>query len=172
MTPQDLQALMPYSGARAFDFAQPLTAAMLEFAINTDQRRAAFLAQVAHESGSLRYTLELASGAAYEGRKDLGNTDIGDGARFKGRGLLQVTGRANYLRCGGALGLDLLRMPELLERPAGAARSAAWYWHASDLNRFADRDQFFALTRAINGGYNGGDERLAAWLVARRVLKL
>lgn len=170
VTPEQLQKAIPYSGARAFAFAGPLTAAMAEFGINTPQRQAAFIAQVAHESGSLRYTLEIASGAAYEGRLDLGNTQPGDGMRFKGRGLLQITGRTNYGKCATALGLDLLRSPELLESPAGACRSAGWYWQVRNLNGFADRDAFGSLTKAINGGFNGLDERCAAWRAACKAL--
>src|SRR5690349_5242803 len=124
---------------------------MQEFGISTPQQRAAFLAQIAHESGSLRYTRELADGLMYEGRGDLGNTQPGDGPKYKGRGLLQITGRANYAACGAALGLDLIAHPELLETPSGACRSAAWFWQKHGLNRFADTDSFGTLTKAING---------------------
>lgn len=172
MTPAELIAAMPYAGSRADTFAAPLTEAMQEFGISTPKQQAAFLAQVAHESGSLRYTRELADGLAYEGRGDLGNTKPGDGPRYKGRGLLQITGRANYAACGAALGADLLAHPELLELPSGACRSAAWYWKQHGLNRFADTDSFGALTRAINGGFNGLDERIRNWLIARRALGL
>lgn len=170
MTPEQLQLAIPYCGARAHAFAGPLTTAMAEFDISTPQRKAAFLAQVAHESGSLRYTLEIASGDAYEGRADLGNLQPGDGRRYKGRGLLQVTGRANYRACGNALGLDLISSPQLLESPAGASRSAGWYWKARSLNAFADRDAFGSLTKAINGGYTHLDERCAAWRAACKAL--
>lgn len=170
MTPELLQKAMPYSGARAFTFAAPLTNAMAEFGIDTPQRQAAFLAQVSHESGSLRYTLELASGNAYEGRADLGNVQAGDGVKFKGRGLIQITGSANYRSCGNALGIDLVGSPELMERPDIAARSAGWYWKAHNLNQYADKDAFGSLTKAINGGYNGLDERCAAWRAACRAL--
>lgn len=166
VTPEQLQSAIPYSGARAYGFAAPLTATFAEFDISTPQRQAAFLAQIAHESGSLRYTLEIASGQAYEGRADLGNVQPGDGPRFKGRGLLQITGRANYQACGNALKLDLINNPQLLETPSGACRSAGWYWKVRNLNAFADRDAFGSLTKAINGGYNGLDERCAAWRAA------
>lgn len=166
MTPEQLQAAMPYSGARAHVYAAPLTAAMQEFGINTPRRQAAFIAQIAHESGSLRYTLENADGSAYEGRLDLGNTRAGDGRRYKGRGLLQLTGRANYLACAAGLGLSLIEHPELLEAPTGACRSAGWYWQRRNLNAHADRDAFAALTKAINGGYTHIDERCAAWRAA------
>lgn len=163
---------MPFAGARAAQFAEPLTNAMLEFDIVFPKRGAAFLAQVCHESGSLRYTLELSSGNQYEGRENLGNTQPGDGAKYRGRGLLQVTGRANYAACGSALGLDLLAHPELLEAPLGACRSAGWFWQSHQLNRFADADQFGSLTRAVNGGYNGLDERIQHWLRIRKLLGL
>lgn len=172
MTPEDLQAAMPFSGARSHVYAKPLGDAMFEFGITTPQRRSAFLAQIAHESGSLRYVLELASGDAYEGRADLGNVRPGDGRRFKGRGLMQITGRANYGKCAIALGMDLLTRPELLELPVGACRSAGWYWQIRNLNAFADRDEFGALTKAINGGYTHIDDRIAHWLTARKALGL
>lgn len=165
-----LAAIMPYAGERISAFIQPLNDAMDEAVITTPGRRAAFLAQVAHESGELRYTREIADGTAYELRADLGNTEPGDGPRFKGRGLLQVTGRANYLACGEVLGLDLIANPALLEVPAGACRSAAWFWRTHGLNEAADGDKFGAITRTINGGYKALDERIAYWLRARRVL--
>lgn len=172
MTPAQLKKVMPYAGARAEKFAEPLTAAMAEFGIDTPQRQAAFLAQIAHESGSLRYVLELASGEAYEGRKDLGNTQPGDGVRFKGRGLIQITGRANYATCSQALFGDgrLLTVPRLLEEPAHACRSAGWFWQSRGLNALADTGQFKAITRVINGGYNGYTDRLAHFQRATQVL--
>ena len=104
-------------------FIQPLNDTMDEFGITTPARQAAFLAQVCHESGSLHYTRELADGTAYEGRADLGNTEPGDGPRFRGRGLIQVTGRANYRACGTALNLDLIGHPEMLiYAPAGEGK--------------------------------------------------
>ena len=162
--------IMPLAGRRATLFLAPLNAAMAEFSIDTPLRRASFLAQVGHESGQLRYVRELASGAAYEGRADLGNVVAGDGVRFKGRGLLQVTGRANYAACGVALGLDLLAAPQLLEQAAAACRSAGWFWQSRGLNRLADAGDQERLTRRINGGVNGLAERLALYQVARKVL--
>jgi len=163
---------MPLAGARISAFIQPLIDAMEEFGITTPARRSAFLAQVAHESGELRYTRELADGSAYEGRPDLGNTEPGDGPRFRGRGLLQVTGRNNYGRCGIALGLELLEHPELLEVPGGACRSAGWFWRGHGLNEAADRNRFGTITRTINGGYTHLDERLGYWLAARKACGL
>lgn len=172
MTPAELASMMPAGSSRALTFADPLTSAMAEFGIDTSRRQAAFLAQICHESGSLRYVRELASGDAYEGRVDLGNTSPGDGPRFRGRGLLQITGRANYMQCGAALNLDLIEFPELLETPTNACRSAGWYWRSRDLNRYADNDRFGSLTRAINGGYAGIDDRIIHWLRIRRCLGL
>lgn len=163
---------MPYAGPRAALYLDPLNTAMAEFEIDTPEREAAFLANVAHESGSLKYVEELASGQDYEGRAVLGNTEPGDGVRFKGRGLMQITGRANYLRCSQALFGDdrLIDNPELLEEPTNAARSAAWFWRAAGCNTLADQGQFGAIVRRINGGLNGLPERLALWKTAQDVL--
>ena len=170
MTLDQLIKIMPYARARAPTFLAPLNAAMAEFGISTPARQASFLAQVGHESGQLRYVLELASGAAYEGRKDLGNTTAGDGVRFKGRGLIQITGRANYKACGAGLGLDLVSHPELLEQPVNACRSAGWFWMSHGLNELADAGDQVKVTRRINGGTNGLADRLALFEVAKRVL--
>lgn len=165
-----LQKLMPYSTGHATSFLDPLNAAMAEFEINTGRRQCAFLAQVAHESGELRYTLELGDGKGYEGRADLGNTQPGDGPRFKGRGLLQITGRKNYTSVEHAINLPVVANPSLLEIPPGASRSAAWFWATHGLNELADTNRFFEITHRINGGYNGGDQRLAYYLLARQML--
>lgn len=170
MTSDELILIMPYARKSADKFAQPLTDAMEEFEINTPWRQAAFLAQVGHESGDLLYVKELASGAAYEGRRDLGNTQAGDGVRFKGRGLIQITGRSNYSKCGDALGVDLIAHPELLEGTDLACRSAAWFWKTHGLNELADQGDFYAITRRINGGTNGLDDRIAHWDRAKEVL--
>lgn len=172
MNAHQLATIMPFGAKRAEIYAPLLTAAMAEFVIDTPRRQAAFLAQVGHESGSLRYTREIADGSDYEGRADLGNTVPGDGVRFPGRGLMQVTGRSNYAACGNAIGLDLITNPELLEEPVNAARSAGWFWASRNLNQYADADRFAALTKAINGGYTHLDERIRLWLSARKVLGL
>lgn len=125
--------------------------------LTTEKRMAHFLAQVAYESGGFVYTKEIASGKKYEGRKDLGNTQPGDGIRFKGRGLIQLTGRANYQAyanstiCKG----DLMANPALLERLPGCVKSAVWYWKTRGLNALADADNVEEVTRRINGGKNG-----------------
>lgn len=150
-------------------FVDPLNAAMHEFEIDyTPVREGMFIAQVAHESGGFNYVRELASGAAYDvGAKAerLGNTpeDDDDGERYKGRGLIQLTGTTNYRLCGEALGVDFLANPELLEAPDNAARSAAWFWKTNGLNELADRGDFKLITKRINGGYNGYADRLAYW---------
>lgn len=167
-----LKLIMPLAGVRASTYAPLLTATMDEFHIDTPKRQAAFLAQVGHESGSLVYTRELADGTAYEGREDLGNIHPGDGPKYRGRGLIQLTGRANYTALTSAFNIDLLSNPEQLEQPELATRSAGWFWSKHGLNSFADGDKFFALTKAINGGYNGGDDRLAFWLRARKALEV
>ena len=151
-------------------YVEPLNAAMDEWEINNPQRQAAFLAQVAHESGGFHYVTEIASGEAYEGRKDLGNTEPGDGVRFKGRGLIQLTGRANYRACGAALGLDLVASPDLLELPENAARSAAWFWWSRKLSGLADAGNFRGITLRVNGGLNGYQDRLAYYERAQEAL--
>ena len=172
ITLDQLRRIMPYAGDRAAIYLDPLNQAMAEFGIDTPRRQAAFLAQVAHESGSLKYTREIASGAAYESRRDLGNTEPGDGMRFKGRGLIQITGRHNYMICSLALYGDerLLDKPWLLESVIGACRSAAWYWSAFGLNAIADAGDIKRMTRRINGGLNGLTERMAYYAVAKEVL--
>ena len=165
-----LLKIMPHAKSRVQDFLEPLNAAMREFHINTPVRQAAFLAQIAHESGELRYVKEIASGAAYEGRKDLGNTQPGDGMRYKGRGLIQITGRNNYAECGKAMGVDLITNPELLETNDLACRSAAWFWASRGLNDLSDRGDFERITKRINGGLNGYQERLVYHARAKTAL--
>lgn len=130
-----------------------------EYRINTPQRISAFLAQTAHESGCFRYTEEIASGAAYEGRLDLGNIEKGDGCRYKGRGLIQLTGRYNYSCLAEDTGIDFLHKPELLSEPEYAVMSACWYWSSKGLNGLADTGDFHLITKKINGGYNGLADR-------------
>lgn len=171
ITLDDLKALCPLTKrARLALFVDHLNAAMQRFEIDNVEREAAFLAQIAHESGCFHYVEELASGNAYEGRADLGNTQPGDGIRFKGRGLIQITGRQNYLYCGEALGLDLIAEPELLEQPEHACASAAWFWRERGLNELADIGSFKLITKRINGGLNGYQERLTLWERAKDTL--
>lgn len=117
------------------------------------------MAQVCHESGGFRYTEELADGTAYEGRSDLGNTEPGDGARFKGRGYIQVTGRYSYMRLGQYVGRDLLSFPEQVALLPLSVESAGWFWKTRGLNALADADDIVAITRKVNGGLNGISSR-------------
>jgi putative chitinase len=173
ITLAQLQAIMPYAKDKASVFLGPLNAAMSEFQINTPLRVAAFLAQIGHESGQLQYVKELASGEAYEKRRDLGNIEPGWGIRFKGRGLIQVTGYYNYCAAMVKLDLDCVTHPELLEQPINAARVSAWWWADRGLSQLADagtEDSFKTITKRINGGTNGWDDRLALYKKAREVL--
>jgi putative chitinase len=173
-------------------FVESLNAALSEFMIDSFVRQTAFLAQVATESAGFRYVRELADGFAYEPPSNLaahlGNTQPGDGPRFKGRGLLQITGRKNYGLCASALGLELLEQPELLEEPLNACRSAGWFWtegaglnlsrlarahglgEGLNLNDLADAGDFEGITLAINGGLNGLKDRQAHLKFAQTAL--
>lgn len=168
-------------------FIKPINQTLEEFDINTNTRIAAFLAQVAHESGNLRYTEELASGTNYEYRKDLGNLDFRalqiahanyttTGKFYKGRGLIQITGYFNYKECGEALGLDLIHVPTLLVEEENACRSAGWFWKKHNCNTLADQDKFAHISQAINGGKlgqaNGHIERDENYLRCKRVFGL
>jgi putative chitinase len=141
-----------------------------EYDISTDLRVAHFLAQVCHESAGFRTTEEFAKGTAYEGRADLGNTQPGDGPRYKGRGLIQLTGRANYQEYGQALSLDLVGNPTLASDPVISLKIACEYWKRHDLNRFADLDDIKTITRRINGGLNGLEDRKAYLTRAKAAL--
>jgi putative chitinase len=133
-----------------------LAATLDEYTINTRLRIAHFLGQTCHESAGFRTTEEFATGDAYEGRKDLGNTQPGDGRRYKGRGLLQLTGRANYREYGKALKIDLENNPALAAEPALSLRIACEYWKRRNINAACDRDDLFTVSKLINGvGRNG-----------------
>ena len=136
----------------------------------TTLRVAHFIAQCAHESAGLATTTEYASGREYEGRKDLGNVQKGDGPRFKGRGLIQLTGRANYARFGKALGVNLIETPALAAVFPEAALVAAEYWHERGLNKWADSDDIGGVTLRVNGGYNGLASRKAYLAKAKAAL--
>jgi predicted chitinase len=133
--------------------------AMREHGITTTARAWMWLAQIGHESVSLRYLEEIASGSAYEGRTDLGNIYPGDGVRFKGRGPIQITGRFNYTEAARALGLDLVNNPRIAAQPQHAFRVSAWWWKKHGLNEISDRGDVTAATRRINGGTNGLADR-------------
>lgn len=118
-----------------------------------------FLAQVAHECAGFCTTEEFASGEAYEGRKDLGNTEPGDGKKYKGRGLIQLTGRYNYRKFGKIMNLPLEEEPEIAAEPLTSLHIACAYWQDRNLNKYADVDDIQSITRKINGGLNGFDDR-------------
>lgn len=170
-----LKEVCPHTPAARLDlFVEPLNATFSEFSINTPARQAAFLAQVAHESMGFQRTREIwgptTAQEGYEGRQDLGNINPGDGKRYMGRGLIQITGRANYYRAGTALGEDFIASPELLERPDWAARSAGWFWSTHGLNLLADAGKFEKITRRINGGLNGQADRISYHALALKAV--
>ncbi len=180
ITTQQLLQILPSAGKQAGVFASALNLAMERFQINTRLRMAAFIAQVGHESGQFRYVREL-GGDQYLSKYDtgplakrLGNTPEadGDGQKYRGRGLIQVTGRDNYLACSKALFGDdrLLRTPELLEQAEWACKSAAWFWNSRNLSALADDGDLKTITRRINGGVNGLAERLEFYKKALKVL--
>ncbi|PXV69246.1 putative chitinase [Dysgonomonas alginatilytica] len=179
LTNNQLKQMYPFSSEKnRLKYLSYLNEFMQLYEINTQQRIAAFLAQIGHESGQLFYNEEIASGAAYEGRLDLGNTEKGDGIRFKGRGLIQITGRSNYQKLtnemrGLPLGVDFVAEPDLLKEPEYAVKSACWWWHNRKLNELADDDceaSFKRITRIINGGYNGYTDRYKIWQRAKQIL--
>ncbi|SHL87833.1 Predicted chitinase [Hymenobacter psychrotolerans DSM 18569] len=165
-----MAALVGTTSAEADKFLGPINETLAKYNINTKLRVAHFLAQIGHESCGLDAVREYASGAAYEGRKDLGNTQKGDGVKFRGRGLIQITGRANYYALGRAFGVDLEAEPWLLETSRLAALSAGWYWNSRSLNAMADGNFFDTITKRINGGTNGYADRMNHFLVAAKAL--
>ena len=198
ITVQQLLQILPNAGQIAGVFVPVLNTAMSRFQIIGTKRIAAFVAQVGHESGHLvrlvenlnysadalrrtwpsRFNAELASTAARKPEQianiaygnRMGNTATGDGWKYRGRGLIQITGRSNYAECGEALGLDLVNHPELLEKPQHACMSAAWFWASRGLNTLADADKFDTITSRINGGLNGAADRQALHARALKVL--
>jgi len=171
ITDDELRQVMPNcaAGKRA-DYLPFIQQAMQEFEITNYWRETAFLAQLAHESAELRYMEEIASGAAYEGRRDLGNTQPGDGKRYKGRGPIQLTGRANYQKFGDLLGLDLINDPTIAATKEVGFRIAGLFWKSHGLNELADQQKFETITRRINGGLNGQADRVMYYERAKKVL--
>ena len=181
-----LQQIQFATGARN-DYAQKFMSFINntcnKYEINTPVRGLCFFAQIGHESGGLYYTEELASGSEYEGRRDLGNIEPGDGPRFKGRGLIQISGRDNYSMISKELGVDFISSPDLLggrnadqsttEQLKNAAFSAGWFWNNHHINSIADKinasspidenenlQNFTRITIEINGGRNGLNDRI------------
>ena len=171
ITASQLKSIMPgVSDRRAQEVLPHLNRAMKEAGITTPRRQAMFLAQLGHESGGLKWMEELSSGRQYEGRRDLGNTQRGDGARFKGRGPIQLTGRANYKKAGADLGLDLVNNPKRVADLDVGFRTAAWYWKDRGINAAADRGALRGATRLINPGLRGYSDRAAYYARAKRAL--
>lgn len=206
ITAEQLRRATGCSERLATLFVEPLRITFDRFGIDTAPRRAAFLAQVAHESArfarlteNLNYSALALSrtwptrfrgddgqpnplarrlknrpssiaNEVYSARLGNGDAETGDGWRYRGRGLIQITGRNNYRDCGEALRVDLLADPDVLTSPLYASLSAGWYWDARRLNVFADRGDVEGLTRAINGGLNGISDRIALFNAAQRVL--
>ena len=178
ITALQLQQILPNAGQSAGVFVPVLNTAMVHYQIVGTKRMAAFIAQIGHESGQFRYVRELGNNqylSKYDTgslAKRLGNTPEadGDGQKYRGRGLIQITGRANYMTCGEALALDLLNQPELLEKPQHACMSAAWYWASKGINTLADAGQFDKITQRINGGQKGAADRQALYARALKVL--
>lgn len=179
LTADQLKKAMPNISDKNVDlFLEPVNRTFIRFNIDNLNRRAAWLAQVGHESGSFKYMKELSTGERYDVGQlalNLGNTpeDDGDGEFYKGRGPMQITGKTNYDLCGKALGIDLLKHPEILEQPMEGTLSAGWFWNLRNLSKWADMgtlESFKKITKLINGGYNGLDDRLARWNVSKAAL--
>lgn len=199
MTPAQLAQAAGCSLAVAAGWLPHIEAAMARFNINTAGRKAAFIAQISHESGRFsrieenlnysadgllkifprHFTADQAASYArkpqaianrvYAGRMGNGAEVSGDGWRYRGRGLIQITGLNNYKACGNATGLSLVTNPDLLLGLAAAAMSAAWFWSSNGCNELADRDDFAGITKRINGGLNGQADRLALFAQAETV---
>ncbi|CDW72590.1 glycoside hydrolase family protein [Stylonychia lemnae] len=172
ITEENLREIMK-GGTDLKTFTPHLAYYMRQNDINTPRRMAMFLAQVAHESGRFYYLKELGNGEAYnppsQKATNLGNTEPGDGPRYKGRGLIQITGRDNYNQYGKIMNLDLINNPELLEQKDNAVHVSCLFWKHRNLNQLADQDDFIGVTKRINGGTNGLAERQKYYDKAKEV---
>lgn len=170
-----LTALFAAMGAKTALAAELGLAANVHFRtygiLDTDLRLAHFMGQCAHESGGFIYMEEIASGQAYEGRADLGNTQPGDGKRYKGRGPIQLTGRANYRRVGRLIGIDLEAHPDIVSCPSIGLLVGCVFWSDAGLNALADADDINRITRKINGGTNGLQDRIARTAIAEGLIQ-
>ena len=202
---QQLQTIMPHATTQNINkYLNPLNSQLPIFQVNTPMRKAHFIAQIAHESGSFRLSVEnlnyraqalhdvfgkyfptdkLANQYAhkpeqiasrvYANRMGNGDEASGDGWKYRGRGLIQLTGTENYRLCGQDLSLDLLQNPDQLANdPKIAIDGAGWYWDSKNLNKWADEDNIEKITRLINGGLNGFDDRKQFLARAKKVLGL
>ena len=181
LTDVQIRQIMPNLAAGKLPVYLPaLNLAMQNSEVNTALRTAAFIAQLAHESGEFRWMEEIWGPTDAQRRYEppnalaakLGNTEAGDGQRFKGRGPIQITGRFNYTKYGGLLGIDLTANPPLAATPEVAFATAGLYWETNGLNELADAEQFTAITRRINGGTNGLPDRQKYYEAAKAVLAL
>lgn len=160
LTPQILLSIAPQANRQIIaGLIDPLNQFLPQYGITTQLRLDHFLGQSAEETAGFRTLTEYASGQEYEGRRDLGNTEPGDGPRFKGRGIFQLTGRANYTAMAARLGVDLVNNPEMAATPVIAVQTACVYWQTRGLNALADADDIQGITRRINGGLNGLSDR-------------
>lgn len=161
-TKEKLAIVMPLAVPKRIDaFFEPIKVALTKYGMTSPLQIAHFVAQIGHESASLLYTEEIASGDAYEGRRDLGNLHDGDGRRFKGRGLIQLTGRVNYEAYSKHTGIDYVSRPELVASdPLVAVDVSCWFWKSRGVDKLADADDVKAVTKRINGGFNGLDDRI------------
>ena len=165
---------------RATNWLQSLCTAMTWYEITTPARQAAFLAQIGEESEHLEYTREIwgptTEQRTYEGRKDLGNCQVGDGYKYRGASLIETTGRFNFCKTRDGLRLllpdtpDFEVFPELLEAPKWAALASAWFWKEHGCNELADLGDFETITRHINGGLNGYGTRCSLWACAKEAI--
>ena len=167
----ELYSLYRQNRVKCVSFAPFLSEYMRVYGISTPKRIWAFLATIGVESGSLLYVEEIASGVAYEGRKDLGNVVKGDGVRFKGRGLIQVTGRSNYAAVSEALGVDFVSNPCKLRELPYSVSGSCWWWWKNGCNEIADRGDMVAIRKRVNGGLNGYNEFVKLYKRAKEIWK-
>lgn len=195
-----LVAIMPNAKGRCDTYLPLLNKYMQDFKINTPLRVAHFLAQIAHESAELKCTEENLNYSAealratfpryfssaqaavyarkpqkigsrvYANRMGNGSEASGDGYKYRGRGFLQITGKANYATYKAFCGYDVVANPDLLAKPLGACRSACWWWQTHGLNELADKDDLRTITRTINGGFNGLQDREKYLKRAKKVI--
>lgn len=184
LTIEQIQKIMPSCGNRANEYVNALNRVIKEDVIadlsdpcgdEARKRVAMFLAQIGHETGNLKYKNEIwgptAAQSRYEGRKDLGNTQPGDGYKFRGRGLIQITGRSNYEQFKNATGIDCVSNPDIITSdPYYSAKTAGWFWKTRNLN--AKSNDITAATKKINGGTNGIADRERKWAAAKSILNV
>jgi predicted chitinase len=171
LTAEQILSIAPDADpVRVRELLPHLNRTMVEFRINTRLRQAYFITTVTYESDSFNVLQEFASGTDYEGRRDLGNINLGDGAKFKGRGLLHLTGKYNYQACSNALGVDLITHPERLADYDLACRSAGWFWSSNGFNEEADKDEKERFFRKMGQNSIGISRKLEILNLAKEIL--